>query len=227
MTGGLLQGTEAYVLEDSPIAVSIGQLVNQHKMPFIWLPGQLPFHVTDPSKLKVNCPIAYHSYADRVQNNVPVYKAQVSLHASRLADAAPNYLAAPAAPPPPEDGGIVSDDDGGRGVGAEPVDAELEGILVEPDAAPGTPDGPPPPGTPPFPPHPSNAVFDGVGDDVELNIPLDALEDADSTDDAERKFSTRFRSMSKAALLLEASSPAHLASHFPHNPFCVVFLELI
>ena len=42
MTGGLLQGTEAYVLEDSPIAVSMGQLVNQHKMPFIWLPGQLP-----------------------------------------------------------------------------------------------------------------------------------------------------------------------------------------
>ena len=31
---------------------------------------------------------------------------------------------------------------------------------------------------------------------------------------------SKIRSMSKRALLLEAVSPRHLMSHYPHNPFC-------
>ena len=125
------------------------------------------------------------------------------------------------------DGGVIDDsgESEGEAVVVEPDGVEPEGALVEPLAAPGTPDGPPPPGPPPFPPHPSNAIFDGVDDEVELNIPVDALQEADSEDESSRRFSSRFRSMSKSALLREASSPEHLASHFPHNPFCVVCIR--
>ena len=59
LTGGLLHNVESYMLEDSPIAISMGQLVESAKLPFIWVPGDKPYHCTDASKLRVSCPMRY------------------------------------------------------------------------------------------------------------------------------------------------------------------------
>ena len=37
--------------------------------------------------------------------------------------------------------------------------------------------------------------------------------------------SVSYRSMSRASLRAEAVSPAHLASHFPHNPYCEICIR--
>ena len=59
MSSQVLGRTEAYVLPKSPIAMSMGDIVegnsNREGKPYIWITGHLPFHVTDPSKLKVIC----------------------------------------------------------------------------------------------------------------------------------------------------------------------------
>ena len=40
-----------YELEDSPFVMAMGQLVNDQQLPFVWLPGELPFHVLRPDLL--------------------------------------------------------------------------------------------------------------------------------------------------------------------------------
>ena len=42
--------TEAFLLKKSPIAVSTGEIVNEGRKPFVWIPGHLPFHVVDPKR---------------------------------------------------------------------------------------------------------------------------------------------------------------------------------
>ena len=67
------------MLKDSPAAMSTGQVVNQQRRPHVWLPGSLPFYVTDPSRLKVICPLRYRLYADRIEENVPIFRETVRL----------------------------------------------------------------------------------------------------------------------------------------------------
>jgi hypothetical protein len=43
----------------------------------VWVDGGLPFHVTDASKLQVICPLKYRMYADRIQENVPIFKEDI------------------------------------------------------------------------------------------------------------------------------------------------------
>ena len=50
-TSPLFGKRSAYVLPQSPLAVSMGEIVNGSRKPFIWLPDDLPFHVADPSKI--------------------------------------------------------------------------------------------------------------------------------------------------------------------------------
>ena len=57
---------EAYNLPDAPICIPQGKIVLEHLMPYVWLPGMKPSHVTDKSKLKVHCPEKYRIYAKRV-----------------------------------------------------------------------------------------------------------------------------------------------------------------
>ena len=50
---------EAYYLKDAPWCVPQGMIVEEQFMPYVNIPGLLPFHVTDCSKLKVTCPEKY------------------------------------------------------------------------------------------------------------------------------------------------------------------------
>ena len=76
MSSPILGQTETYVLPKAPLAMSMGQIVEAGR-PMIWLTGQLPFHVSDMSKLQVICPLKYRMYADRIEENVPMFKETV------------------------------------------------------------------------------------------------------------------------------------------------------
>ena len=56
--------SEMYLLDDSPVAVSVGQKCVNQSLPFVWKHPELPFHVSDASKLRVICPMKYRVYAD-------------------------------------------------------------------------------------------------------------------------------------------------------------------
>ena len=58
MTSPLLNKRECYEMEASPFAVALGQTVEELGRPFIWEPGQQPYHVMDSSKLKGVLPLA-------------------------------------------------------------------------------------------------------------------------------------------------------------------------
>ena len=75
----------------------MGETVQQKRKPFLWLLDQLPFHVTNPSKLKVFCPLKYRQYAKRIDNNVPMFEEEVTLHKFPGAEQVPNIFA-PALP---------------------------------------------------------------------------------------------------------------------------------
>ena len=49
----------------------MGQVVETKRRPHVWIPGQLPFYVSDESKLKIICPMRYRLYADKVEHYVP------------------------------------------------------------------------------------------------------------------------------------------------------------
>ena len=95
--GSLLLGksSELYCLSDCPTAMCQGMIVNTRRMPYIWQPGCLPWHCTDISKLKIFCPEKFRFYADRVEDNVPIFKELVYFHNHSSANAAPNFLAIP------------------------------------------------------------------------------------------------------------------------------------
>ena len=45
----------------------------------MWLPGQLPFYVRDPSKCKLECPEDNKIFASKVSENVPFFRSNFSL----------------------------------------------------------------------------------------------------------------------------------------------------
>lgn len=90
LTSNLLGKTEAYVLDASPTAFSMGQIVNEQCHPLVWEPGKLPYHVTDPEHLKVICSEKYRMYATRVENNVPTWEESIQVGTYPGAEAAPN-----------------------------------------------------------------------------------------------------------------------------------------
>ena len=103
MTSSLMGHRECYNPKDSPFAVSMGETVEHRGMPFIWLPGQMPFHVTDASKLLVKCPMKYRKMADRLMHNVPMFKEEVTLTPFNETEAVTSYPLMPArsGPAPP------------------------------------------------------------------------------------------------------------------------------
>ena len=80
MTSCGLGTCETYLLPDSPFAKSIGLSVELSKMQFVWIPGQLPYHVTDAKKLNFSCPLQFRAYAHRVDDYVPISR-EGKLHA--------------------------------------------------------------------------------------------------------------------------------------------------
>ena len=56
----------------------MGEIVRRLQMPFVWIPGQLPFHVTKKDQLRIVCPFKYGAYADRVDANCPIFRTFVN-----------------------------------------------------------------------------------------------------------------------------------------------------
>ena len=126
LTSPILGTTEAYALDKAPLAISMGGIVEQRQSPFLWIPGQLPFHVTDASKLKVICPLRYRVYADRVEERVPIFKEKVTLSSSNHAKHVTNYVNVSALPAVSDESGNPS---GGAVEDAEHLCPPIEGDL--------------------------------------------------------------------------------------------------
>ena len=81
LNAGLAKGNELFLLKNCPSALSTGLQVADHKRPFLWLLDQLPFfikadrvkdcvfHIPEDAKIK----------ADRIEENVPIFKDIVSV----------------------------------------------------------------------------------------------------------------------------------------------------
>ena len=82
----------------------------------VWIPGQLPFHVTDPSKLEIYCPMKYRMYADHIDRNNPMLKVEFRLgHGDKALTGRPgqpNLSAFPLreADPAPDGDGAAAED---------------------------------------------------------------------------------------------------------------------
>ena len=64
------------MLDSCPLVRSTGIDVDSGKA-FVWLPGSLPFFVTDVSQLVIHCPENCRQYATRVDEHVPIFTSQV------------------------------------------------------------------------------------------------------------------------------------------------------
>lgn len=67
-----------YMLENCPLALSIGQIVNESKLPCVWIPGQVPFFAK-PESLKWNCHPKNRINASRVRQNVPMFDLSITV----------------------------------------------------------------------------------------------------------------------------------------------------
>ena len=65
-----------YFLESCPVVRSTGLDVESGKA-FVWIPGSLPFFVSDASKLRITCPEELKHYAVRVEEHVPIFESKV------------------------------------------------------------------------------------------------------------------------------------------------------
>ena len=70
-----------YALKDCPHALSVGIQVEQHKRPFVWVPGQLPYLIkADRIKdMVLHVPESAKIYASRVDENVPILSEAVTV----------------------------------------------------------------------------------------------------------------------------------------------------
>ena len=68
-----------FILDGCPFVRSVGVDVQQNGFGFVWMPGQLPFYIKDPSKCKLETPEFNKIYASRVAENVPFFKSNFQL----------------------------------------------------------------------------------------------------------------------------------------------------
>eukprot|EP00435_Cladocopium_sp_Y103_P018472 s2405_g4.t1 len=68
---------EHWILDDCPIARSLGEVVSKG-LPFIWMPGELPYFAENADSVKIKCK-GQRLFADRVEENVPIFKETVQL----------------------------------------------------------------------------------------------------------------------------------------------------
>ena len=89
----------------------------------VWIPGQKPFHVTDPSRLQVTCPLKYRLYADHMEGQCPIFQVDFDIGETAKAQRAIT-------------GGDRACGAGDRGAAEEPdaVDRDgLEALLTDPE----------------------------------------------------------------------------------------------
>ena len=68
---------EACNLTDAPICIPQGKIVPENQIPYVWIPGMKPFHVTNKNKLKKHCPEKYQIYAKKVEDHIPIFQSKM------------------------------------------------------------------------------------------------------------------------------------------------------
>ena len=105
------------ILESCPLVRSLGQLV-EAGMPFIWLPGELPYLGVNAHAVQVVADKTQIVVADRIEDHVPVFAETMQFNdasygLAAAASSPEDPSSAPDAPddppPPPEGGGHLSD----------------------------------------------------------------------------------------------------------------------
>mgnify|MGYP003317440219 CR=1 FL=1 len=66
---------EAYMLKNAPIAAPQALTTDYYGKPYIHLPNELPFYVTEANRVRVICPEKFRYVADRIEDNCPMFKA--------------------------------------------------------------------------------------------------------------------------------------------------------
>ena len=59
---------------------------------FVWIPGSLPFFVSDASKLRITCPEEFKHYAVRVEEHVPIFESKVRFYRGLAATVSRGHL---------------------------------------------------------------------------------------------------------------------------------------
>ena len=113
----------ADLMNDCPVARSMGEIVNGGQLPFLWLPGQLPCFLKTGDHAQADLSGAL--CADRVEGNVPIFKEQVSFAVA--AHAPPAKASAPSPSPSPLPAP-------GEGPAEPPGRAPPEGEVAEADS---------------------------------------------------------------------------------------------
>ena len=126
-TGSKFGSSESYIMADCPVVRSMGELVNHHGHPFVWLPGSLPFFLPDSSSVAsdVHANIQLFSkgaiHASRLDGHVPSFKETVEF----AAPASSSGEGIPSEVPPTAEG----PEPPGAEPGEAPADSEHEGEM--------------------------------------------------------------------------------------------------
>ena len=135
--GDIFGRTNTYMLGSScPLVRSLGQVVEEAGMPFIWLPGGLPYFAASADAIQIACDEAERVYASRVEQNVPIFKERVQIVPGLPASAGSSSPAGPVSAPiapsdvpraaaPPERPDHPSDADSEGGVDAMSEELKL------------------------------------------------------------------------------------------------------
>ena len=112
--------SSSYLMADCPVVRSMGELVNHHGRPFVWLPGSLPFFLPDSSSVisdlygnfQFSAKGAVH--ASRLDGNVPIFQENVefAIPAEAASSSSPARGVADPEPVPIPDAPADSEEEG-------------------------------------------------------------------------------------------------------------------
>ena len=112
--------SSSYLMADCPVVRSMGELVNHHGRPFVWLPGSLPFFLPDSSSVvsdqygnfQFSSKGAVH--ASRLDGNVPIFTESIEFAtpAEAASSSSPARGVADPEPVPVPDAPADSEDEG-------------------------------------------------------------------------------------------------------------------
>ena len=202
---GQLSGNNTfYALKDCPHALSVGIQVEQHRRPFIWFPGQLPYLIkADRAKDVVHhVPESAKIYASRVDENVPILSESVC-------------VAMPAST-------------GGSSGSKDPISSEAPRPLPDPipveSEAPRTPAHPSDLPRSDKPLELAREILPHFGDEVDEVFKSEGIvrELGDEPIDSDDEESNPWVPSLREKLQKEAKSSKHALTHFPKNRYCEV-----
>ena len=207
LDGSLSGNNTFYALKDCPHALSVGIQVEQHRRPFIWVPGQLPYLVkADRARdLILHCPESAKIYASRVDENVPILSEQVTV-ASHV-----GTTAMPAS-------------SGGASGSKDPVSSEAPVPVPDPVEASRTPAHPSDLPRSSKPLELVEELLPHFGDEVDEVFRSEELvrEVGDDPIDSDDEETNLWTPSLRERLQQEAKSAKHALTHFPKNRYCEI-----